>query len=62
MGRENDNCECFTSIDTMYMYMENKTWYQESCNCIMKYPTLIIVPQTKDLISNDIFLFYLTDL
>ena len=50
---KNNNCECFTSVDTLYM--EKKTWYQENCNCSMKYPILIIVPQTKVLIPNNIF-------
>ena len=53
MGRENDKCECLTSVDTLYM--EYKTWYQENCNCSMKNPTLIIVPQAKVLIPNNIF-------
>ena len=51
--RENNNCECFTSVDTLYM--ERKTWYHENCNCSMKYPTLIMVPQTNTLIPNNIF-------
>ena len=59
IGRENDKCECFTSVDTMYI--ENKTWYQENCNCSIKYPTLIIVPQAKALIPNNIHVFSCDD-
>ena len=50
---KNNNCECFTSVDTLYM--ERKTWYHENCNCSMKYPTLIMVPQTNTFIPNNIF-------
>ena len=50
---ENNNCECFTTVDTLYM--ERKTWYHENYSCNMKYPTLIMVPQTRALISNNIF-------
>ena len=51
--RKNDNCECFSSIDTMYM--ERKTWYHEKCNCSMKHLALRIVSQTKALIPYNIF-------
>ena len=46
--RKNNNCECFTTVDTLYM--ERKTWYHENCNCSMKYLTLVTVPQTNSLI------------
>ena len=49
----NCNCDCFTSVDPRYM--EVKTWYHENCNCSIKYQTLIMVPQTKTVIPNDIF-------
>ena len=52
--RENNNCECLTSVDTLYM--EIKTWYyKKNCSCSMKYPTLLKVPQTNTLIPNNIF-------
>ena len=51
---ENNNCECLTSVDTLYM--EIKTWYHEkNCNCSMKYPTLTVVFQTNSLIPHNIF-------
>ena len=49
----NNNCECFTSVDTRYM--EVKTWYYENCNCSIKYPTLLIVNQTKAVLPNNLF-------
>ena len=52
---ENDNCECYSSIDTIYM--DNKTWYNDmNCNCSRRYPALIMVPQSRMVISNHLFL------
>ena len=52
--REKNKCECFTSVDTLYM--EIKTWYYEkNCSCNMKYPTLAMVSQTITSTPNNIF-------
>ena len=38
------------------MYMENKTWYNDkNCNCNMRYPALMIVPQSKSVIPSHLF-------
>ena len=51
---ENDNCECYTSIDTYYM--ENKTWHSDkNCTCNMNHPSLIMVPQIKTVVPNYLF-------
>ena len=52
--RFNHNCECYTSIDIMYM--ENKTWYNDkSCSCSMRYPTLTVVSPKKTLIPKHLY-------
>ena len=50
----NNNCECYTSVDTFYM--ENKAWRSDKkCTCSINYPSLIIVPQIKTIIPNHLF-------
>ena len=47
----NNNCECYTSVDTFYM--ENKAWHSDnSCKCSMEHPSLIIIPQIQTMIPN----------
>ena len=49
-----DDCECYSSVNTMYM--ENKTWYNDmDCNCIKRYPAFVVVPQRKVVIPNHLF-------
>ena len=49
-----DNCECYSSVDTIYM--DNKTWYDDkNCNCNMRYPAIMLVPSSKIVIPNHLF-------
>ena len=51
---EAKNCECYSSVDTIYM--ERKTWFtNKTCSCMMRYPALIMVPQSKIVIPNDLY-------
>ena len=51
---EADNCECYSSVDTIYM--EIKVWYNDkNCNCSMRYPALMMVPRSKIAIPNHLF-------
>ena len=53
--RQKDKCKCYTSFDSMSI--EYKTWYNNTnCSCNNKYPTFIMIPQTKAVISNYLLL------
>ena len=50
----NNNCECYTSVDTFYM--ENKAWKSDkNCTCSINYPSLIVVPQIETIIPRHLF-------
>ena len=51
---QHGKCKCYNSFDSIQI--EYKTWYKDTnCNCNSKYPTFIMIAQTKAVIPNNLF-------